>query len=199
MSMSEQDKRLGMDRGITRRDFLDGIALAIGATALGGFGARPAKAQTAAYPPAGTGLRGQTDAAQNVMHAIRDGGFWAANQSVTDTGEVYDLVVVGAGISGLAAAFTYRQHQPGAKVLLIDPLEDFGGHAKRNEFTSGNGKRLIGYGGSQSMQTPSYFSPAVNATLAAIGIEPAKFETYYNQTWAEERGLNSAVFFDAAK
>ena len=61
-----------------------------------------------------------------------------------------------------------------------------------------NGKRLIGYGGSQSMQTPSYFSPAVTATLAAIGIEPTKFETYYNQAWAEERGLNGAVFFDAA-
>jgi spermidine dehydrogenase len=199
MGWSEADKRLGMDRGITRRDFLDGVALAIGATALGGWGTRPAMAQTAAYPPAGEGLRGQTDAAQNVMHAIRDGSFWASNPAITDTGEVYDLVVVGAGISGLAAAFTYRQQKPGAKVLLIDPLEDFGGHAKRNEFTSSSGKRLIGYGGSQSMQTPSYFSPAVNATLAAIGIETSKFETYYNQAWAEERGLNSAVFFDAAK
>ena len=199
MGWSEADKRLGMDRGITRRDFLDGVALAIGATALGGWGTRPAMAQTAAYPPAGEGLRGQTDAAQNVMHAIRDGSFWASNPAITDTGEVYDLVVVGAGISGLAAAFTYRQQKPGAKVLLIDPLEDFGGHAKRNEFTSSTGKRLIGYGGSQSMQTPSYFSPAVNATLAAIGIETSKFETFYNQAWAEERGLNSAVFFDAAK
>jgi spermidine dehydrogenase len=198
MAWSDKDKRLGMDRGITRRDFLDGVALAIGASALGGWSARPAQAQTAAYPPAGTGLRGQTESAQNVMHAIRDGSFWSSNPSVTDTGEVYDLVVVGAGISGLAAAFTYSQQKPGAKVLLIDPLEDFGGHAKRNEFTSSSGKRMIGYGGSQSMQTPSYFSPAVNATLAAIGIEPGKFDTYYNQKWAEERGLNSAIFFDAA-
>ena len=98
MGWSEADKRLGMDRGITRRDFLDGVALAIGAAALGGFGLRPAAAQTAAYPPLGTGLRGQTDTAQNVMHAIRDGSFWASNPAVTDTGEVYDLVVVGAGI-----------------------------------------------------------------------------------------------------
>lgn len=198
MPWSEGDKRLGMDRGITRRDFLDGVALAIGATALGGWGARPALAQIAA-PPSATGLQGQTDAAQNVMHAIRDGDFWASNPAIAATGEVYDLVVVGAGISGLAAAFTYRQQRPGAKVLLIDPLDDFGGHAKRNEFTSSSGKRLIGYGGSQSMQTPSYFSPAVNAVLADIGVELVKFETYYNQTWAEERGLNGAVFFDAAK
>ena len=199
MNWSDEDKRLGMDRGITRRDFLDGVALAIGAAAVGGWGARPAAAQAAAaYPPAGAGLRGQTDAAQNVMHAIRDGGFWESNPAVAETGERYDLVVVGAGISGLAAAFAYRQQVPGAKVLLIDPLEDFGGHAKRNEFTASNGRRLIGYGGSQSMQTPSYFSPAVNAMLADIGIEPAKFETYYDQGWAEARGLNSALFFDAA-
>jgi spermidine dehydrogenase len=199
MNWSEKDRRLGMDRGITRRDFLDGVALAVGAVALGGWSARPARAETAAYPPSGADLRGQTDAAQNVMHAIRDGGFWASNPAISETGESYDLVVVGAGLSGLAAAFTYRQQKPGAKVLLIDPLEDFGGHAKRNEFTSSSGRRLIGYGGSQSMQTPSYFSPAVNATLAAIGIDPTKFETFYDQAWAEERGLNAAVFFDAAK
>ncbi|MFM7445068.1 MAG: hypothetical protein ACKO2N_14380, partial [Tabrizicola sp.] len=97
MDWSDSDKRLGMDRGITRRDFLDGVVLALGATALGGWAARPAIAQTAAYPPEGTGLRGQTDTAQNVMHSIRDGSFWASNPVVTDTGEVYDLVVFGAG------------------------------------------------------------------------------------------------------
>jgi spermidine dehydrogenase len=134
-----------------------------------------------------------------VMHAIRDGSFWSQNPIMTDTGETYDLVVVGAGISGLAAAFTYRQGRPEAKILLIDPLDDFGGHAKRNEFTASNGQKLIGYGGSQSMQTPSYFSPAVTQLLADVGVEPARFETFYNQTWAEERGLSGAVFFDAAK
>jgi spermidine dehydrogenase len=199
MLQSENDKRLGMDRPITRRDFLDGIALTIGAVAVGGFHARPSAAQGSSDPASLSGLQGQTDAAQNVMHAIRDGNFWATNPAVTDLGETYDLIVVGAGISGLAAAFTYRQQSPGAKVLIIDPLDDFGGHAKRNEFVASNGKRIIGYGGSQSMQTPSYFSPAVNQLLANIGIEPAKFETFYDQTWAEDRGLNSAVFFDAAK
>jgi spermidine dehydrogenase len=197
MPHSDDDNRLGMDRPITRRDFLDGVALTIGAVAMG-FHVRPAMAQTG-DPVALTGLQGQTDAVQNVMHAIRDGSFWASNPAVTDTGESYDLVVVGAGISGLAAAFAYRQQSPGARVLLIDPLDDFGGHAKRNEFTASNGRKLIGYGGSQSMQTPSYFSPAVNAMLADIGIDPASFETFYDQSWAEDRGLNSAVFFDAAK
>lgn len=200
MTWTDKDRRLGMDRPITRRDFLDGIALTAGAAALGGMGfhARPAAAQALPGPETRTGLQGQTDDAQNVMHAIRDGGFWDSNPEVMDTGEVYDLVVVGAGISGLAAAFLYRQQRPEARVLIIDPLDDFGGHAKRNEFTASNGARLIGYGGSQSMQTPSYFSPAVNQLLADIGIEPAKFEEYYDQSWSEDRGLNSAVFFDAA-
>jgi spermidine dehydrogenase len=198
MPFNDEDKRLGMDRPITRRDFLDGVAMTMGALAVGGFHARPARAQTA-YPPTGAGLQGQTDTAQNVMHALRDGRLFAPDQAVAITQEDYDLVVVGAGISGLAAAFLYRQQSPGARVLLIDPLDDFGGQAKRNEFTTANGRRIIGYGGSQSMQTPSYFSPAVNQLLADIGIEPAKFETYYNQAWSEERGLNSAVFFGAEK
>lgn len=199
MALSDNDRRLGMDRPITRRDFLDGLAVTAGATALSVFGAGRARAFTpkdnATYPPASNGLQGQTDSAQSAAHALRDGTFWQ-NRATTDTGETYDLVVVGAGISGLAAAFLYRQ-QAGAdkRVLILDPLPDFGGHAKRNEFTASNGARLIGYGGSQSMQTPTYFSPAVNQLLADIGIEPAKFETYYNQSWAEERGLSGAVFF----
>ncbi len=201
MAWSDRDKRLGMDRPITRRDFLDGVALTIGGAALGGlsFGATPASAQDANYPPSLTGLRGQTDSATNVMHAIRDGSFWSANPVITDSGETYDLVVVGGGISGLAAAFLFRQLRPDAKVLVIDPLEDFGGHAKRNEFTASNGKRLIGYGGSQSMQTPSFFSPAVNQLLSDVGIVPSRFEEFYDQTWSEDRGLSGAVFFDSAQ
>lgn len=200
MTLGDRDRKLGMDRAITRRDFLDGVAMTIGAAAFGGMAMRPgaARAQAAAYPPAATGLQGQTDQAQNVMHAIRDGAF-DPNAAATDTGESYDLVVVGAGISGLTAAFVWRQQNPGARVLLIDPLADFGGHAKRNEFTASNGQRLIGYGGSQSLQTPTYFSPAVHQVLADIGIEVAKFEEYYDQSWAEERGLSSALFFDAAQ
>jgi spermidine dehydrogenase len=201
MAISDNDKRLGMGRPITRRDFLDGIALTIGgAAALSAFGAGRAQAFTASvdagYPPRSTGLQGQTEASRMVAHALRDGSYWQTAGEVSDTGETYDLVVVGAGISGLAAAFLYRQ-QAGAdkRVLLIDPLDAYGGHAKRNEFSASNGQTLIGYGGSQSMQTPSYFSPAVVKLLADVGIEPAKFETFYDQEWGEKRGLQGADFF----
>ncbi len=198
MSWTDKDKHLGMDQPITRRDFLDGVALTVGAVAFGGFAAGRAQAQTdAGYPPALAGLRGQTNAAQNVMHSIRDGSYWDTAGAVTASGETYDLVVVGGGISGLTAALTYRQQIPGARILILDALEDFGGHAKRNEFSASNGQTLIGYGGSQSMQTPSYFSPAVNKVLADIGIEPARFEEFFDQSWSEDRGLSSAMFFGA--
>jgi spermidine dehydrogenase len=197
MAWSEKDKRLGMDRPITRRQFFDGVAVAAGSVAawhmMGGAAEAFTPSEDAVYPPRSNGLQGQTEASRLVMHAIRDETF--SYEAVQMTGEVYDLVVVGAGISGLAAAFLWRQ-QAGAdkRVLVIDPLADFGGHAKRNEFTSG-GRLVIGYGGSQSMQTPSYFSPAVNALLADVGIEPKRFEEFYDQTWGDTRGLGSAVYF----
>lgn len=192
------DRDLGMGRPISRRDFLDGVALTVGAAALGGpltrsaFAAGPA----AAYPPKLTGLRGHHEGSYNVMHSVRDGTFWDKAGAPEATGERYDLVVVGGGISGLAAAVQYRkQAGAGARILVLENHDDFGGHAKRNEFTSAGGRMILGYGGSQSLQTPSYFSPAVNALLADIGVEPKRFEQYYDQGWAETRGLGRAVFF----
>ena len=132
------DRDLGMGRPISRRDFLDGIALTVGAAALGGPLARSAfAAGPSAYPPKLTGLRGHHEGSYNVMHSVRDGTFWDKAGAPEATGERYDLVVVGGGISGFAAAVQYRK-QAGAKakILVIDPHDDFGGHAKRNEFTS---------------------------------------------------------------
>ena len=202
MNWSEADKRLGMDRPITRRHFMDGIAATLGAAAAirmglpGAAHAQEAADGAAAYPPAGTGLRGQTDGAQAVMHALRDGSYWEKWPETKATGEHYDLIVVGSGISGLAAAFSYRQ-QAGQdkKVLIVDPLEDFGGHAKRNEYTTADGKHLIGYGGSQSLDTPSFFSPAVHQLLKDVGVDLVRFEDWFDQKWGEDRGLSRRVYF----
>lgn len=202
MGRRQEDRRLGMGRAITRRDFLDGVALGttalgFGAAGLGGFG-RPAFAQgaAAAYPPALTGLRGQTDADFAVMHAIRDDDFWANAGTPEPSGEHYDLVVVGAGISGLAAAFLFRQRLgDAARVLILDNTDDFGGHAKRNEFTASDGRLVIGYGGSQTLQTPSFFSPAVAKLVADVGIDLSRFGEWYDQGWSERHGLAGGVFF----
>lgn len=193
---SKEDLELGMGRKIDRRDFLNGMALTAGAVVASQFlPGHSALAQAGTYPPADSqGLQGQTEAARAVMHSVRDGMKFDFS-SAKDTGERYDLVVVGAGISGLASALLYRQMVGvKAKVLVIDPLDDFGGHAKRNEYRVGK-RTVLGYGGSQSMQTPSYFSPAVNKLLADVGIEPKKFEGYYDSEWADKRGLGEGVFF----
>ena len=190
-----RDRRLGMDRKITRRDFLDGMLLTAGALATGIHGQR-AEAKAADYPPALAGLRGQTAPSFAALHAVRDGAFWDKAGAPDATGETYDLVVVGGGISGLAAAFLYRQQSGGtARVLTLEACDDFGGHARRSEFVSANGAKIIGYGGSQSLQTPSYFSPAAKQLLADIAIDTEKFETYYDQDWAERHKLGPAVFF----
>ncbi|MFZ5677464.1 MAG: NAD(P)-binding protein, partial [Pseudomonadota bacterium] len=185
-----------MARQITRRDFLDGMLLTAGA-ALAGTGSAVAAAP---YPPALTGLRGQTPSSFQALHALRDGTFWDQAGTPEATGETYDLVVVGAGISGLAAAYLYRQ-QVGAKarVLLLETSDDFGGHARRNEFTARNGAKVIGYAGSQSLQTPSYFSPAVHKLLCDIAVDLDKLETYFDQGWARRHKLGPAAFFSAER
>lgn len=184
-----------MDRKITRREFLDGLLVTAGAASLAWTGT--AHGATAPYPPALTGLRGQTPASFHVLHALRDRTLENIVRGAPEaTAETYDLVVVGAGISGLAAAYLYRQ-QAGAKarVLILENSDDFGGHARRNEFTARNGARIIGYGGSQSLQTPSYFSPAVKQLLRDIAIDTDKFKHYYDQDWADRHRLGPAVFF----
>jgi len=196
MQDKSRDRELGMDRPITRRDFLNGVALTVGGAAIGGFGRPAFAAMSKADPSAGTGLQGHSESAMSVMHSIRDGSFWATAPAPQPTGERYDLVVVGGGISGLAAALLYRQ-QVGdqAKILILENNDDFGGHARRNEFKASNGQMILGYGGSQSLQSPSYFSPLVNKVLEDVGIDLATFEEWYDSAWHEERGLGEAVFF----
>jgi spermidine dehydrogenase len=183
-----------MDRDITRRDFLNGTALAIGALTMADQA--EAASHSTSYPPRETGLQGQRPGTFEKMHALRDNTFWQTAGPIADSGESYDLVVVGAGISGLTAAHLYRE-QAGrkARILILDTLNDFGGHAKRNEFRAKNGKLLLGYGGSQSLQTPSFFSPAVRKVLADLGVEPERFSTYYDSKFDERHGLGEGFFF----
>ena len=155
--------------GITRRDFLNGTQLALGASLLSPwtqlFGNTPLEASASYYPPALTGMRGAHNGCWETMHARVAGQSWP----VGTPQEHYDLVIVGAGISGLSAAWFYRQRNPGARILLLDNHDDFGGHAKRNEFTLA-GQTRIGYGGTEAIDTPSSYSPEALALLKAIGI-----------------------------
>jgi spermidine dehydrogenase len=202
-----RDKALGMDRPIDRRDFLNGIAVGIGALGTG-FGARTAGAQALAaaspwpqdqagyYPPVLTGLRGSHPGSFENAHALRDGDFWSNHAGLTDTGERYDLVIVGGGISGLSAAHFYRAARPDAKILILDNHDDFGGHAKRNEFHLG-GKLHLMNGGTLEIDSPTPYSPVADGLLKTLGIDPValsqacdKDDLYANL------GMVPGVFFD---
>jgi len=109
--------------------------------------------------------------------------------------ERYDLVVVGGGISGLAAAHFYRRARPQARILVLDNHDDFGGHAKRNEFTVG-GRLLIGYGGSQSIDSPNtQWSEAAKGLLRELGVDVQRFETAFERNLYASLGLSRGVFF----
>jgi spermidine dehydrogenase len=177
---------------ITRRDFLNGVALTI---ASGLTAAQQVAADPARYPPALTGLRGQHAGSFEVIHAFaREGRRWRFDDAPIE--ETYDLVVVGGGISGLAAAWFYRRAAGGAaRILVLDNHDDFGGHAKRNEFTYGS-RVIIGYGGSQSIQSPrTLYSDVAKGLLRDLGVEVARFETAFDRTLYSSRGLARAVFF----
>ncbi len=200
--MSERnDRRLGMGCPITRRDFLNGVAIGAGGlvasdpmlAALLGEETVPEKA-AGYYPPALTGMRGNHDGTFTYAHKLRDGKRWDATGGAAETGETYDLVVVGGGISGLAAAYFYRKSaEKNARLLVLDNHDDFGGHAKRNEFQAG-GRMLLSYGGTQSIESPGSYSAVAKGLLAELGIQTERFYKAYDRNLYSS--LGTAAFFD---
>jgi spermidine dehydrogenase len=198
-----RDSSLGMDQPITRRDFLNGMAL--GATAaITAAASAPllaaslpdSAAQDAVgyYPPLLTGMRGSHPGSFEDAHALRDGRTWS---TATDTGEEYDLIVVGGGISGLAAAHFYRaQTSAKSRILILDNHDDFGGHAKRNEFNL-NGHLNLLNGGTLEIDSPRPYGPIASGLLTTLGLDvPKLIKTTQNLEYYEHLGLQSGVFFD---
>jgi spermidine dehydrogenase len=177
---------------ITRRDFINGVALSV---ASGLTPAAQLAAQPLRYPPALIGLRGQHAGSFEAAHshARNRAAFSVENVPAT---ERYDLVVVGGGISGLAAAWFYRRARgPQARILILDNHDDFGGHAKRNEFML-DGRLVIGYGGSQSIDSPnSLWTDAGRGLLGELGVDVRRFETAFERELYASLGLSRGIFF----
>ena len=203
-TLQPPDRDLGEDRTIPRRDFLQG-ALVAAATTLAGpllraYAADSPAADTsaaqgaAAYPPALTGMRGSQPGSFEDAHALRDG---RQPGSATDTGESYDLVVVGAGISGLSAAHFFRARtSPASRILLLDNHDDFGGHARRNEFQLGGRLQLLN-GGTLEIDSPRPYGTVPTGLLQELGIDVKALNAKVERPkFYGSLGLRPAVFLD---
>ena len=198
------DKALGMHRRIRRRDFLNGVAVGIGVLGSGLAGVSAAQAAAVEpwpqdregyYPPALTGMRGSHPGSYENAHKVRDGDFWTGRGAPEDTGERYDLVIVGGGISGLSAAHFWRVERPDAKILILDNHDDFGGHAKRNEFHL-DGKLHLLNGGTLEIDSPRPYSAVAGGLLKTLGVDPVALTKDCDKPRYAELGLKHGVFFD---
>jgi len=199
--MSESDRSLGMSRKITRRDFVNGVSAAMASSAL-----RPGEAWSLDgpsppslpdYPPAKTGLRGSHPGSFEVAHELRDRRGWDVSRAI-DAGETYDLVIVGGGISGLSAAYFFLETVgASARVLVLDNHDDFGGHAKRNEFHY-QGRLLALNGGTLNIESPARYNAPSKKLLRDIGIDLDRYRAANagNRALYSSLGLGSAYFFD---
>jgi spermidine dehydrogenase len=190
-----------MHRKITRRDFVNGI----GVTTAGALTLpRWAQAQEFApeqsadyYPPARTGMRGDHEGSFEAAHQIRDTKSVDLS-SVTHTNETYDLVVTGGGLSGLAAAYYFLKNAGRtARILILDNHDDFGGHAKRNEFRH-DGRLMAINGGTLNIENIGRYPEVVKGLLNEIGIDTDRYRKNNagNEALYRSLGLGSAYFFD---
>ena len=197
--MKHTDRDLGLHRPITRRDFVHDVGLAGLAAALPwpAFAGQATSSGAPYYPPTLTGLRGSHAGAFEVAHALAREGKHFTNPSASS--ESYDLVVVGGGISGLAAAYYYRKlHGPQSRILILDNHDDFGGHAKRNEFRQGGSMRLA-WGGTVNMEYPKFSDVAMDL-VRELGIDIPRLREDYTFNWMGAGGeLKPALLFDRGR
>jgi spermidine dehydrogenase len=198
--MKKRDKALGMYNKISRRDFVHDLSLASLGLSVSGLSFADVLSTSVDavnkihdnYPPSRTGLRGSHPGAfENAHKLAREGKNW---QSAEDSGESYDLVVVGGGISGLASAYYYRKQHPAARILILENHDDFGGHAKRNEFHQG-GEMRLSWGGTMNLEYPM-FSDTVNELLTEIGVDIQRLVKQSEFNYGYDGKNGPAIYFD---
>lgn len=198
------DKDLGMQRTIARRDFLQGAAIGLGGLLVGGLAPElVAAAEELAeqdrrgyYPPTRLGMRGSHPGAFEAAHMLRDSPSFESGVHIRATDETFDLIVVGGGISGLSAAHFFHAASPNARVLILDNHDDFGGHAKRNEFHVDGRTHLLN-GGTRSIESPRPYGQVAASLMRTLGIDAkALDESCADHELYASLGLRSGVYFD---
>ena len=204
--MDRDDRLLGMDTVITRRDFLGGVLLAAGSSLLSMPAPLSAVSSRPCHCHPWTGPGGVGDCAQangntwdvvTAAHRIRDNEYHSIlPDRVIDTQEVYDLAVVGGGISGLSAAYHFIKQRPAGRVLLLDNHPMFGGAAKNNSFDI-NGFLLTGPQGSNSFGSPAG-DPFAEELFAGLGL-PTRFsyQKPHGDMWFDQTNYGHMLWFDA--
>ena len=196
---------LGMHCNITRRDFINGAGVAISSSlippTLQASTANKSLSNTqnvpGYYPPTRDGMRGSHPGSFELGHLVRDGKRWDNPADSKDTGEMFDLVVVGGGISGLAAAYFFqKEHGPGARILIIENHDDFGGHAKRNEFQY-KGHMLIDLGGTEYIENPKGYPKHARALIDDLGIDTSQSREVFNHDLYSSLDLRGGIFFES--
>ncbi len=183
---------------ITRRDFINGTLMVAGSSCVPSDSTDQsaiAALDPTYYPPALTGLRGSHPGSNDHAHNRAWAGFsdWGVT---TELSESYDLVVVGGGLSGLAAAYFFqKRHGADKRVLVLDNHDDFGGHAKRNEHTI-DGDTRITYGGSQTLVEPKHANKVVSELLGDLGVDLERFKTAYDHGFFKRHGLGAVTYFN---
>lgn len=157
------DDVLGVNTGITRRDFLNGSLISVGGLWAANLSPMEvfAGAQNTRAVAAASSWGGNSVDVFDAGHAVRDGIYDNPNITAEETGEVFDLVVVGGGFSGLGAAYYFNKAKDGkGKVLVLENHHMFGGNARRDEFKV-KGKTLYAPQGSiVTQQLPPAFAAA---------------------------------------
>ncbi len=192
---AEEKKRLGLDRPISRRDF--GRLLMVGAASLmvPGCSALTSdpKSSPGLTPPSGNLYSGgNTEDARYYCHQVRDGKNFSRGGEYT--GEIYDLVVVGAGLGGLTSAYFYHQERPEAKILLLDNHTDFGGVAQRNELTVKGQSIIVTQGCDYQWKIDSEYR-AVKKLWKDLGIDLSSLE-FAPEAYQDHMFINGQWFMD---
>jgi spermidine dehydrogenase len=178
--------------GITRREFLDGFACTVVA-GMAGPGLVRAQGSPVPYPPGRTGYVGSRPADFAVAHGVRDGRSYRLDSE--PVAEHYDVVVIGAGIGGLASAHYLHRSRPTARILILDNHDEFGGHARRNEFNV-DGRFLLGYGGSESLDSPRMrWTSVARDCVASLGVSLDRLQEAFHVDLYPAMGLSSGLFF----